>query len=818
MSMKSLFLVLGALTLLALSSAGCDSTNQVNPNPTPTTPSPSPTATSTPAPAPSGSWGSPPQTTSSLADLTLTKRSVFGQINLQQGNANRIVPNAGFHVAGVQVDTTKTPNAIYVADSGNSRVLGFRSFGNCSLSQALCTVDADCPSQQTCVNNPARDADIVFGQPSLYDYGACNLDVEGGNLPGAETLCFITSLLQGKSIITTAEDWSPIVMATDGSGDLYIPDLYNSRVLEYDDPFNNGTTATTIYGQTATNGWRCNQGGSSPTASTLCFDPVDHTGAGATVDSSGNLWIADSGNGRVLRFAPGSTQADLVLGQPNFTTGGENCGTTTPNNQMCRPVDVKVSSSGVVYVSDSYDTQPSRVLYFKPPLSNGMSASVVIPTGTSYGNYLAIDPSGEGALWVTNGTGAALYGSNGNLTSYPSIQFSGGGFGGGGVGTDAAGNLYFAPDIQEPPGSAVARFSTPTGPSGGASLSLGNANGTLMTNTWNQESDQTVQDNDGMVVIGNQLFVADSSNNRILVFNDYKTAASYAHADYIMGCNAPDSCAGGFFGGGISTISTDKAGRLWVAGNGSIYAFNTPIVQGGTNLAPALQLNSGSSVLWADDSTPVNFNTQSVAYDTVNDILWEGGFWNPQLYRIRHPFNSPVVDMSIGQNSKTSQCNLGQSSPAANTICGVTVVALDNYGNLYAVDGSYEGNSNQRILEYPSSEILASYSSLFPLINASLNFPDKPFTQQGGCISSGEPCSPVYVAFDSWNRMYVGTDAYSSASNEKLWVYQSPLTKQTADQVVVEPMGQIGAIFIDTDTLVVQDHTWNRILITDNPF
>ena len=56
-----------------------------------------------------------------------------------------------------------------------------------------------------------------------------------------------------------------------------------------------------------------------PTSSSLCR-PV-----GLLVDASGNLYVADSGNGRVLRFPTpfshqGNQQADLVLGKSNFTT------------------------------------------------------------------------------------------------------------------------------------------------------------------------------------------------------------------------------------------------------------------------------------------------------------------------------------------------------------------------------------------------------------------------------------------------------------------------------------------------------------------
>lgn len=60
----------------------------------------------------------------------------------------------------------------------------------------------------------------------------------------------------------------------------------------------------------------------APSAGTL------NTPAGLAVDLYNNLWVCDSGNHRVLRFPPGSTLADFVIGQDGFVTAIPGTGTT----------------------------------------------------------------------------------------------------------------------------------------------------------------------------------------------------------------------------------------------------------------------------------------------------------------------------------------------------------------------------------------------------------------------------------------------------------------------------------------------------------
>ena len=120
---------------------------------------------------------------------------------------------------------------------------------------------------------------------------------------------------------------------------------------------------------------------SQPTASSLC-SPND-----VLVDPHGNLYVADTGNGRVLRFpapfsqcpgGPGSAncvlppqeQADLVLGQQTFFGAPLR---DPSSSTMSAPVGLAFSGANGLLVSDFSD---NRVLYI-PFSANGTFAGGV---------------------------------------------------------------------------------------------------------------------------------------------------------------------------------------------------------------------------------------------------------------------------------------------------------------------------------------------------------------------------------------------------------------------------------------------------------
>ena len=127
---------------------------------------------------------------------------------------------------------------------------------------------------------------------------------------------------------------------------------------------------------------------------------------GLAFDRSGNLWVADVQNSRVLAFmAPFTSNMtpSIVLGQHGFSN---TWGSGWYANQMAYPSQVAFDQHGDLWVADTYN---SRVTEFIPPFHNGMNASLVIKEPAWSG--FAFDPSGN--LWVGSSTA-----TSGNIAEY----------------------------------------------------------------------------------------------------------------------------------------------------------------------------------------------------------------------------------------------------------------------------------------------------------------------------------------------------------------------------------------------------------------
>jgi hypothetical protein len=125
---------------------------------------------------------------------------------------------------------------------------------------------------------------------------------------------------------------------------------------------------------------------------------------GVFVDSKGRLIIADQNNHRVLIWntlpTTSNTPADLVLGQPNFTSntvdnGGRNYNTlSSPNGVFSTGDQLFVSEDG-----------SSRVLIWNTfPTQNGQSANVVVGQALATSSTTTcndINLSGAQGLWVS---------------------------------------------------------------------------------------------------------------------------------------------------------------------------------------------------------------------------------------------------------------------------------------------------------------------------------------------------------------------------------------------------------------------------------
>jgi len=251
----------------------------------------------------------------------------------------------------------------------------------------------------------------------------------------------------------------PQAVALDSSGNLYVADTYDNRVLFYPA---GSTTATRVYGQLGsftTN----NYGAGGINANSLNL-PV-----GLAVDSSGNLYVADNQNNRVLFYPSGSTTATRVYGQlGSFTSNTENAGGISANS-LLEPEYLTLDSSDNLYVADQAN---SRVLFYPAgsttatqvygqfgsfttgTVNNGgiSSNSLEGPIGIaldSSGNLYVIDQINSRALFYPSGstTATQVYGQLGSFTtnapnkggiSANSLYYPWG------VALDSSGNLYVA--------------------------------------------------------------------------------------------------------------------------------------------------------------------------------------------------------------------------------------------------------------------------------------------------------------------------------------------------------------------------------------
>jgi sugar lactone lactonase YvrE len=225
-----------------------------------------------------------------------------------------------------------------------------------------------------------------------------------GQPNGTTASCASADALTASSLNT------PAGAAVDTLGNLWVADVLGHRVLKFVPPFTNGMAASVALGQTTTSStsgtYGCNQvsGGAAlaPTAGTLC-EPL-----WVAFDASGNLWVTDLGNNRVLMYPPAQQiqggVATLVLGQADFVSNSSGLSATN----FDAPADLAFDSNGNLWVTD---IRNNRALKFAPPFSDGMAASAVLgqtdfvsgASGTSASNLsgpvgLAFDSSGNLAV------------------------------------------------------------------------------------------------------------------------------------------------------------------------------------------------------------------------------------------------------------------------------------------------------------------------------------------------------------------------------------------------------------------------------------
>ncbi|WP_040911394.1 NHL repeat-containing protein [Leptospira broomii] len=175
---------------------------------------------------------------------------------------------------------------------------------------------------------------------------------------------------------------NPQAVAVDSAGGIWVADYLNHRILHFPSGVATGGSADIVIGTSGVSG----------VSTTLLYSP-----RGVAVEASGGLWVADSGNNRILHFSTPLTNgkaADLVLGQTSFTSGGTTSATVST---LANPNSVTVDSGGGIWVSD---TSYHRTLHFASPFANDMNADTVLGQSTFGSSTPSTSQSG---LWAPTG-------------------------------------------------------------------------------------------------------------------------------------------------------------------------------------------------------------------------------------------------------------------------------------------------------------------------------------------------------------------------------------------------------------------------------
>jgi len=312
-------------------------------------------------------------------ELSTTPARTYGHARqtLNTQEANLVEGRELNSPSGIAIDASTSAPVTFVADTNNNRVLFWRN--------------AKGPNGQF--------ADGVIGQRDL-----------------------VTTFPGGPGTSVSIGFRSPSGLAVDRSGNLYVADSGNSRILRFARPTQQSgdlIQPNMVIGQTNFTSNAPNQNEPTCSAKTLAFvrDGSSYR-VGLFFDPQGNLWVTDPGNHRVLRYpvallgdsASNGPSADLVIGQPDFSTRlAYETNRLGPlyKTSLIYPGSVTLDAAGRLFIGD----QVGRVMAYAPPFRNGMDAARVLGVVVNVQGQPARPPVNEYSLAVPEG----LFAVNNNL-------------------------------------------------------------------------------------------------------------------------------------------------------------------------------------------------------------------------------------------------------------------------------------------------------------------------------------------------------------------------------------------------------------------
>lgn len=703
------------------------------------------------------------------AQLSPSALRVLGQPDLRQRGFNSVGGAELFSPGGVAVDERDGAVHVYVADSRNNRVLAWRDMRS--------------------LENGAA-ADIALGQPSLRHTNPNGIGSRGLNVPTALAIDSAT-------------------------GDLYVADTDNNRVVRFLNPFDNPARVEPdkVFGQADFSETRANR----PFRSARSLSAP----AALRFDAAGNLWVADGGNHRILRYPADQLQADLpeadvALGQADFDFGAANGGEPLGPAGFNLPVSLAFHPDGSLYAADFNN---ARILIFSAPFTTGQEASSVLgqpdfesrsvsptisatymrgPNGLhidAAGNlFVAVSAenrvlvfddvaaSGFGLSPATRALGQPLLTSDSpNVGAFPAASAAGL-FGPGDLTGDSTGVIY----VVDTNNHRLVAYEHGTSP---AFAVLGQPD--FARNGPNRIGPDSLGDGQGVVIDyateGFPLYVSDTSNNRVLGWNSSLRFSNGAPADLVIGQgDFVTAIANADTGRAQSPTSTslagprglavDSDGNLWVAdsANNRVLRFPRPFEQSGRVTADVVLGQPGfftsisaavnASSLRTPNGVAVGLEGQVYVADTGNNRILE------------YPANPSTGAAAVRVFGQTAfDTGAAPTQVSAQTLSSPTGLVVDPFNFLVVAD-----SAANRVVIYPlSGDAPATAVSASTVIGQ----PEFGTSSAGG--GAGQLDTPRDVGVGPDGSIFV-----ADSNNHRILTYPSLFSLPSAGGEATQVLGQ----------------------------
>jgi len=586
---------------------------------------------------------------------------------------------------------------------------------------------------------------------------------------------------------------TPVGIALDSSGNLYIADSQNNRVRIVTGGIINTFAGNGTYSQGGGPG-QYNDGGPA-------VDALLHIPMGVTVDKSGNVYIADTADNTIRKVTTdGIINTICGTSYPGFSGDTANAVDADLNH----PSDVALDSSGNIYIADTNNARIRQIntsLVINTYAGSGSigwagdgGAATSTTVAMSAPVSLALDGSGnlyfvdngtsrirkvdtKGILTTIAGNGTAGFTGDGAAATSAEMNFPTG------LALDSGGNLYIADfqnlrvrkintsgTINTVAGNGVLSYSGDGGPALSAQMnsprgvavdSAGNlyiadtnnnvirkvaSNGIVTTFAGNATAGGN---GDGSTATGAQLngplglavdaggnlYIADTQNSRIRKVSAGGTISTVA-GNGTPGYGGDGSAATAALLNFPTAVALDSAGNLYIADlNNNRIRMVSP---GGTITTVA---GNGSSGYVGDGAAAVNarlFTPQGVAVDAAGNLyIADTGNWAVRLV-------TPGGTISTIAGNGTAGY-AGDGGPAALAhLAGPNAISVDAAGNLYIADGGARVR-----------EIVGQTGIIYTIAGNGTTG----YSGDGGLGVNAQLNAPVAIAVDRSGNLYLADSA-----------------------------------------------------------